>query len=146
MLDIYLRNLKDMLIDPMVRAFLGLKDQGVTPNTFTLMSGVFGLIGIYNSWQNKPLKSFMYFLLNRIFDGIDGTFARMTDQCSDFGGYLDIVVDFTIYGLIPLGVTAGDNSKSEAKWISLVLLEVTFFVNAAGLFFLSALIEKNTNA
>jgi hypothetical protein len=27
-----------------------------------------------------------------------------------------------------------------------VFLEVTFFVNAAGLFFLSALIEKNQNA
>jgi hypothetical protein len=27
-----------------------------------------------------------------------------------------------------------------------VLLEVSFFVNAAGLFFLSALIEKNQNA
>ena len=31
-------------------------------------------------------------------------------------------------------------------WIALVCLEITFFVNAAGLFFLSALIEKNINA
>ena len=35
---------------------------------------------------------------------------------------------------------------SNEAWIALVVLEVTFFVNAAGLFFLSALIEANKNA
>ncbi len=35
---------------------------------------------------------------------------------------------------------------SNDAWIALVVLEVTFFVNAAGLFFLSALIEANKNA
>ena len=80
----------------------------------------------------------MYFVLNRFFDGIDGAYARMTDQCSEFGGYLDIIVDFTIYGLVPIGITA--NKPSEAAWIALSLLEVSFFVNAAGLFMLSTII------
>ena len=35
---------------------------------------------------------------------------------------------------------------SNEAWIALVVLEITFFVNAAGLFFLSALIEANKNA
>jgi hypothetical protein len=48
--------------------------------------------------------------------------------------------------LIPLGVTMGTPKGQEPAWIALVILEVTFFVNAAGLFFLSALIEKNLNA
>mgnify|MGYP002634985988 FL=1 len=74
-------------------------------------------------------------------DGIDGAYARMTDQCSDFGGYLDICIDFTIYGLVPIGVTAGD--PTNEAWLALSLMEVSFFVNAAGLFMLSALIEKN---
>lgn len=65
----------------------------------------------------------------------------MTDQCTDFGGYLDILVDFTFYGLVPLAVTS--TFPSELAWHLCVFLEVTFFVNAAGLFFLSALIEKN---
>jgi len=43
-----------------------------------------------------------------------------------------------------LGVTIAH--PSDEAWLALVLLEVTFFVNAAGLFFLSALIEKNQNA
>ena len=98
------------------------------------------------------------FLLTRLLDGIDGAYARATNQCTEFGGYLDIVVDFTvtiayynlndiqIYGLIPLGVSMGTPKGQEPQWIACVFLEVTFFVNAAGLFFLSALIEKNQNA
>ena len=46
--------------------------------------------------------------------------------------------------MIPLGVTAAH--PDYWAWIALVYLEVTFFVNAAGLFFLSALIEKNAGA
>ena len=53
-------------------------------------------------------------------------------------------MDFTIYGLTPLGVAIAH--PSYYAWIALVYLEVTFFVNAAGLFFLSALIEKNAKA
>lgn len=64
----------------------------------------------------------------------------MTNQTSDFGGYLDILVDFTIYGLIPVAACAGSPSLHCA--VSSGLLEVTFFVNAAGLFMLSAILAK----
>ena len=144
MFDIYLRNLKDLLMDPIAKVFSSLKKQGITPNTFTLLSGIFGLIGVYNSSKGNHSKALTYFILNRIFDGVDGAYARQTDQCSDFGGYLDICIDFTIYGLVPIGVTM--HQPSNEAWIALALLEVTFFVNAGGLFMLSALIEKNQAA
>ncbi len=54
------------------------------------------------------------------------------------------MVDFTFYGLIPLAVTTAYPSELARQLA--VLLEATFFVNAAGLFFLSALIEKNQSA
>ena len=88
--------------------------------------------------------AFLFYVLGRILDGLDGVYARSTNQSTDFGGYLDIIVDFTIYGLIPLGVTAAH--PEYYAWIALAYLEVTFFVNSAGLFFLSALIEKNVSA
>mmetsp|Transcript_32795 Transcript_32795/g.50064 ORF Transcript_32795/g.50064 Transcript_32795/m.50064 type:complete len:141 (+) Transcript_32795:233-655(+) len=65
----------------------------------------------------------------------------MTNQSSDFGGYLDILVDFTVYGLIPVGVTAG--SPTQGRWIMCGIMLTSFFVNSAGLFMLSSLIEKN---
>merc|ERR1712086_191308 len=105
-------------------------------------------MGIYNSYlhgveaeqkgvSSKKWKALFYFILNRIFDGIDGAYARQTDQCTDFGGYLDIIVDFTVYGIVPIGVYAG--SPSYEASVALCLMEVSFFVNAAGLFMLSAL-------
>lgn len=43
--------------------------------------------------------SLIFFLLTRLLDGIDGAYARATNQCTEFGGYLDIVVDFTVCAL-----------------------------------------------
>ena len=55
-----------------------------------------GLVGVYCSIQLWQWKSFVMFLLTRLLDGIDGAYARATNQCTEFGGYLDIVVDFTV--------------------------------------------------
>jgi len=152
MFDIYLRNLKDLIIDPISKGFKFLAAYGVTPNSFTLASGGFGMLCVYYSFMypGNIRIAFMFYVLNRIFDGIDGTYARMTNQCTDYGGYLDIIVDFTTYGLIPVGVTGGTAFEATKEdhiiaWLALSVLEVSFFVNAAGLFMLSSLIEKNKN-
>ena len=141
MFDIYMRRVKDALVKPFLAC---VKKQTFSPNWITASSGVFGLMGVAFSSQDMRLWSFVFYVLGRIMDGLDGAYARLTNQSSDFGGYFDIIVDFTIYGMIPLGVTAAH--PEYWAWVALVYLEVTFFVNAAGLFFLSALIEKNKNA
>merc|ERR1711991_489008 len=76
---------------------------------------------------------------------LDGTLARLTDQQSDFGGYVDIVCDFTVYGLIPIAVVGHaapslSPDQATAAWVSLALMEAAFFVNAAGLFMLSSIV------
>jgi phosphatidylglycerophosphate synthase len=40
--------------------------------------------------------------LNRLLDGLDGAVARARGL-TDFGGYLDILLDFTFYVAVPLG-------------------------------------------
>lgn len=108
MLDIILRPLKDIVVDPLI---LGLKYLKVSPNVFTIFSGLcgklehmsqpdVGLIGVYCSIQLWQWESFVMFLLTRLLDGIDGAYARATNQCTEFGGYLDIVVDFTVRNLL----------------------------------------------
>ena len=141
MFDIYMRAVKDAIVQPFL---VFVKRQTFSPNYITALSGVLGLIGVAFSALDQRYISFVFYVLGRIFDGLDGAYARLTNQSTDFGGYFDIIVDFTCYGMIPLGVTA---AYPEYKaWVMLVYLEVTFFVNAAGLFFLSALIEKNAAA
>lgn len=53
-------------------------------------------------------------------------------------------MDFACYGAVPLGIAIFMNQPEVFVWV--IILEITFFVNAAGLFFLSALIEINKNA
>ena len=136
-----MRNLKDAVMVPFLAL---LNNYKFSPNYITILSGIVGLIGIYFTTIHMRYTSCAVSLFGRILDGLDGAYARNTKQTSDFGGYLDILVDFTIYGLVPLAVTA--TYPSYDAWFMCVLLEVSFFVNSAGLFFLSALIEKNENA
>ena len=104
MLDIILRPLKDIVVDPLI---LILKNLRVSPNVFTMLSGLCGksfsnfklltgLIGVWYSTKQEQWMSLIFFLLTRLLDGIDGAYARATNQCTEFGGYLDIVVDFTV--------------------------------------------------
>ena len=65
----------------------------------------------------------MAWCLNRFLDGMDGVVARATKTSSDFGGYLDIVVDFTVYGVVPLGIVLGH--PTAQRFVLVVVLEVT---------------------
>ncbi len=83
---------------------------------------------------------FILWFLNRLFDGLDGTLARSQGQKSDFGGYLDILIDFVVYALIPIGLVLGQ--PSEAAWLSLAMMLGVFYVNAASWMYLAAILEK----
>lgn len=83
---------------------------------------------------------FLGWFLNRLFDGLDGSLAREQDAASDFGGYLDIVLDFAVYAAIPLGLALGQ--PAAANFVALALLLASFYVNAASWIYLAALLEK----
>jgi phosphatidylserine synthase len=66
----------------------------------------------------------------------------MTGKSSDLGGYLDILADFLVYSLLPLGIfwsIQGDSSS----WLALGALLSSFYINAASWMYLSALLAKN---
>ncbi|MCL4870566.1 MAG: CDP-alcohol phosphatidyltransferase family protein [Anaerolineae bacterium] len=83
---------------------------------------------------------FLFWFLNRLFDGLDGTLARQRGEKSDLGGYLDILFDFCTYAIIPIGLVWG--RPSEAAWLSLAVLLASFYVNAASWIYLAAILEK----
>lgn len=58
---------------------------------------------------------------NRILDGLDGVLARYADRQTDFGGYVDVVADFTVYAALPLALAhalweAGASSTQPYLW------------------------------
>lgn len=134
-LDQYTRRWKEVVLQPLTAGF-----ENVNPNHVTLASGVFGVLSAYYASQGEYGWGLICWAFNRILDGLDGVVARAFQKSSDFGGYLDILVDFCIYSLIPWGFAiSGD---STYRWNLVVFLNATYFVNAGGLFQLSAILEK----
>ena len=113
--------------------------RGVTPNRMTLLAfalgmGAAGLIvgGFY-------IAGLALLLLSRVGDGLDGWIARASNRQSDFGGFLDIVLDFAFYGAIPVAFAL---ANPAANAIPAAVLVLTFYANGASFLAYAAVAEK----
>jgi phosphatidylglycerophosphate synthase len=92
------------------------------------------------SLHRRLQAGFLFWIINRILDGLDGAVARSAGLESDLGGYIDIMADFAVYAVVPVALAAG---KGEPQLlISLSCMLGVFYVNAASWMYLSALLEK----
>jgi phosphatidylglycerophosphate synthase len=76
-------------------------------------------------------------LLNRLFDGLDGPVARRRGP-SDLGGFLDIVADFSIYAGFVVAVAI---ASPKARLACVALLS-SYYVSGTALLALSSLVER----
>lgn len=74
---------------------------GLSANTVSVAGFLIGLVAAFLIANQAYILGVVLILLSRIFDGIDGTVARLT-QATDQGGFLDISLDFLFYAAIPL--------------------------------------------
>ena len=135
MFDEILRRLKDRWLAPLAR-LLG----PVNPNLVTCAAFLAGLGCAAAAAAQRDSLALLLWLLNRILDGLDGAVARLHSRQSDFGGYLDLVLDFAVYAAIPLGIVVGQ--PDAANWWALGLLLASFLVNAPSWMVLSAILER----
>lgn len=110
------------------------------PFWLTAVALIFGLLAAVLLWQQAYGWGFLCWFLNRLFDGLDGTVARVQELQSDLGGYVDILADFLIYSLLPIALAAS-RPETAVLW-ALVFMLAAFYVNAASWMFLSAILEK----
>lgn len=136
MLDPRLRDVKDWWLAPLARA-LG---PAVPPSAVTVAGGITGLAAAWAAYRGNAPLALAFWLGNRLLDGLDGTLARVHGRQTDFGGYLDIVVDFAVYAAIPLGLVLG--APSPGAWRGVCVLLGTFYVNAASWMYLAAILER----
>lgn len=136
MLDHMMRGYKDQLLRPLA-ASMG----RVSPNIITVTAMMFGLAAAGLAARQMFLLAFVLWVVNRILDGMDGLVARLQDQQTDFGGYLDIVADFVVYAALPIGLFLGAGATTTIG-ISLAFLLGSFYINAASWMYLSAILEK----
>jgi phosphatidylglycerophosphate synthase len=136
MFDDLLRRLKDRWLAPLARV-LG---PGIAPDVYTVLAWLLGMAAAFAVWSGRYQVAAALWIANRIFDGLDGTMARVHDRQSDFGGYLDIVLDFVVYAAIPAAmVLAPDGEGLVGPGIFLLS---TFFVNSASWMYLAAILER----
>ena len=116
----------------------------ISPNHMTLIGFSFGILMCLTIIIDQYLIAIIFLFLNRLSDGLDGVMARLQTP-TPLGGYLDIVLDFLIYGgfVLSFGITEQNNT-----FLSMILLFCyvgtgsTFLAKAA---ILPSLTNQNLN-
>lgn len=136
MFDRYARQLIDPPLNQIGR---GLAARGLTANGVTLIGLLLGLFAALLIAVGLPGWALVPLLASRLADGLDGAVARAT-QKTDFGGYLDIAVDFLFYGAIPMAFVIYDPATNGAAGAFLL---VSFYFNGTTFLGYAILAEKN---
>jgi phosphatidylglycerophosphate synthase len=130
MFDALFRQIKDRLFVSVAKML------DIPPNLITVFSLILGGLTIGFVLQKLYLAALIFWILNRIFDGLDGAIARIHQRQTDLGGYIDILSDFIIYAAIPISLVV--SSPTIERYFCLTLMISTFYVNAASWMYLSA--------
>ena len=134
LLDQFARTPKKLLYGPLSRRL------NVSPTKVSLAGFALGMFCVGCAavgWYGAALG---FWVGNRLLDGLDGEIAREHNRQTDLGGYIDIVCDFIVYTAVPIALTVA--APTPTLWLLLALLLGSFFVNAASLMYLAAILEK----
>lgn len=135
MLDGSARRLIGPVLEPLGRA---LARMGVSANAMTILAFAVGILAAAAIALGLFLIGLALIVLSRLADGLDGAVARASRQ-TDFGGYLDIVLDFVFYGMIPLAFVIAD---PEANGLAGAALLFAFYANGASFLAYAVFAEK----
>lgn len=103
MLDAVLRPVINPPLAVLARGFVaaGVKADHVTWAGFGL-----GMAGAVLLAVQLYIPALVLICLNRLADGLDGAIARQT-KLTDYGGFIDIALDFIFYSAVVLGMALG---------------------------------------
>jgi phosphatidylglycerophosphate synthase len=135
-LDHYLRAWKERLLRPVAVA-LGPR---LHPDAITWLAFAAGLSCAGAVLADGLSAALALWFVNRLLDGLDGTYARVHGRVSDFGAYLDIVLDFIVYAAVPAAIVV-KGRQYELALAGLFLL-ASFYINAASWMYLAAVLES----
>ena len=103
----------NVLSIPFTKLFLKTK---LTPNSITIISGLFGLCACYLIAQNSNetrIVAFLFIQLFALLDLVDGDIARSRGLTSNFGHWLDIFFDKLVEVLLISAFVYASFQKSE---------------------------------
>ena len=117
------------LIDPPLNAAANRFPEGISANSITITGFFLGILSFFAILEGQFTLALVFLALNRLCDGLDGAVARR-HKPSDLGAYLDIVADFLIWALLPLGFVLHDdrNALAGAVLLSSFAMSMTVFL------------------
>jgi len=121
------------------RAGQWLANRGVKADHVTVFACCLGLVAGGLIATGYMIAALLAILVSRVFDGLDGSVARATKK-TDFGGYLDITLDFVFYGAIPLAFVIHDPAANGLAGAALIF---SFYINGASFLAYAILAEKH---
>lgn len=131
--------LRKWIDPPLDRAGARLAARGLKADQITLAGLGLGLAAAALIALGQALWALPVLLASRLADGLDGAVARARGR-SDFGGYLDIVCDFAVYGAVPLGFVWLAPAQNGAAGAFLL---ASFYVNGSSFLGFAILAERN---
>ena len=137
MLDKAFCKIVNPVLEPMSSLLIIYK---VKPNYISLFGFFLSFISFTLIIFHCYILGLLFFILSRFFDGLDGAVAKKIGQ-TNFGGFLDIVLDFITYSLIPLGFIIANQSNSLAGSILLV----SFFGTASSFLAFAIIFHKSND-
>jgi len=112
--------------------------RGVSADHVTVLACLLGLAAATLIALGYMVAALVLIIISRIGDGLDGSVARATRR-TDFGGYLDITLDFVFYGAIPLGFVIHDPAANGLAGAALIF---SFYINGASFLAYAIVAEK----
>jgi len=112
----------------------------IHPNHISVAALGVGLASVVAVTQGQIGLGLAFWAGNRILDGLDGVVARCHGTQSDFGGYLDLLLDFVIYLTVPIAFVYAQPSPANL-WTGLLLIS-SFVLNNISWAVLSAILER----
>jgi phosphatidylglycerophosphate synthase len=115
---------------------------GVSADQVTWVGFLLGALAAAAIVGEGYLIGLLLILLSRLCDGLDGAVARYT-QKTDRGGFLDIVLDFAFYGMIPLAFVL---AEPERNAVAGAVLIASFYLNGASFLAYAIMAERRALA
>jgi phosphatidylglycerophosphate synthase len=120
------------------RIGIWLAARGVKADHVTIFACLVGLAAAGLIAVGYMIVALMLIIVSRICDGLDGSVARASRK-TDFGGYLDITLDFVFYGAVPLAFVIYDPAANALAGAALIF---SFYVNGASFLAYAIVAEK----
>jgi phosphatidylserine synthase len=150
MVDRRLRALKRDAFEPVAsRLAVRLGRRGALPITaLALFVGAAAALAAASGAFGVALAAW---LASRLLDGLDGEVARSLGRADDVGGYLDLLADYVVYAVVPIGAAVGATAPwsplgpdpSPWIWPGVAAVLATYYVNLGSYAVLAALMEKD---